>query len=96
MKRRSEAVWLQDTAEAFEEIGQTDLAIDWATQATASTMATNPAAPPTTGVNSSTNTDRMSPYMLACWVSVVSHRQRPRHVCTPLPAAAGQNIKSRS
>lgn len=28
------AAWFQDTAEAFEEIGQTDLAIDWAKQAT--------------------------------------------------------------
>ena len=31
---RRVAAWLQDTAEAFEEIGQTDLAIDWAKQAT--------------------------------------------------------------
>jgi hypothetical protein len=28
------AAWLQDTAEAFEEIGEIDLAIDWAQQAT--------------------------------------------------------------
>ncbi|UQX11464.1 DUF6880 family protein [Candidatus Mycobacterium methanotrophicum] len=31
---RRVAAWLQDTAEAFQEIGQTDLAIDWAKQAT--------------------------------------------------------------
>jgi len=31
---RSVAAWLQDTAEAFNEVGQTDLAIDWAKQAT--------------------------------------------------------------
>ncbi|ASL24266.1 hypothetical protein MYCOZU1_05906 (plasmid) [Mycobacterium intracellulare subsp. chimaera] len=31
---RRVAAWLQDTAEAFDEIGQTDLAIDWAKQAT--------------------------------------------------------------
>jgi hypothetical protein len=31
---RRVAVWHQDTAEALEEIGQTDLAIDWAKQAT--------------------------------------------------------------
>ncbi|GAB7145908.1 DUF6880 family protein [Mycobacterium riyadhense] len=31
---RRVAAWLQETAEAFEEIGQTDLAIDWAKQAT--------------------------------------------------------------
>ena len=31
---RRVAAWLQDTAEAFEEIGQIDLAIDWAKQAT--------------------------------------------------------------
>jgi hypothetical protein len=31
---RRVAAWLQDTAEAFEEIGQPDLAIDWAQQAT--------------------------------------------------------------
>ncbi|OBJ82593.1 hypothetical protein A9W97_23660 [Mycobacterium gordonae] len=31
---RRVAAWLQDTAEALEEIGQTDLAIDWAKQAT--------------------------------------------------------------
>jgi hypothetical protein len=33
-KDRKVAAWLQDTAEAFEEIGETDLAIDWAKQAT--------------------------------------------------------------
>jgi tetratricopeptide (TPR) repeat protein len=31
---RTVAAWLQDTAEAFEEIGELDLAIDWAKQAT--------------------------------------------------------------
>ncbi len=31
---RKVAAWLQDTAEAFEEIGEMDLAIDWAKQAT--------------------------------------------------------------
>jgi len=31
---RRVAAWLQDTAQAFDEIGQTDLAIDWARQAT--------------------------------------------------------------
>lgn len=31
---RRVAAWLQDTAQAFDEIGQTDLAIDWAKQAT--------------------------------------------------------------
>ena len=31
---RQVAAWLQDTAEAFEEIGEIDLAIDWAKQAT--------------------------------------------------------------
>jgi hypothetical protein len=31
---RKVAAWLQDTAEAFEEIGEIDLAIDWAKQAT--------------------------------------------------------------
>lgn len=31
---RKVAAWLQDTAEAFEEIGAIDLAIDWAAQAT--------------------------------------------------------------
>jgi hypothetical protein len=31
---RRVAAWLQDTAEAFEEIGEIDLAIDWAKQAT--------------------------------------------------------------
>lgn len=31
---RKVAAWLQDTAEAFEEIGEIDLAIDWARQAT--------------------------------------------------------------
>jgi hypothetical protein len=30
---RRVAAWLQDTAEAFEEIGEIDLAIDWARQA---------------------------------------------------------------
>ena len=30
---RKVAAWLQDTAEAFEEIGQIDLALDWAKQA---------------------------------------------------------------
>ena len=30
---RRVAAWLQDTAEAFEEIGEIDLAIDWAKQA---------------------------------------------------------------
>jgi hypothetical protein len=30
---RRVAAWLQDTAEAFEEIGETDLALDWARQA---------------------------------------------------------------
>ena len=30
---RKVAAWLQDTAEAFEEIGEIDLAIDWAKQA---------------------------------------------------------------
>ena len=33
-KDRQVAAWLEDTAEAFEEIGQIDLAIDWARQAT--------------------------------------------------------------
>lgn len=33
-KDRTVAAWLQDTAEAFEEIGEIDLAIDWAKQAT--------------------------------------------------------------
>lgn len=33
-KDRKVAAWLQDTAEAFEEIGEIDLAIDWAQQAT--------------------------------------------------------------
>lgn len=33
-KDRKVAAWLQDTAEAFEEIGEIDLAIDWAKQAT--------------------------------------------------------------
>lgn len=32
---RKVAAWLQDTAEALEEIGEIDLAIDWAKQATA-------------------------------------------------------------
>lgn len=32
-KDRKVAAWLQDTAEAFEEIGEIDLAIDWAKQA---------------------------------------------------------------
>jgi len=32
-KDRRVAAWLQDTAEAFEEIGEIDLAIDWARQA---------------------------------------------------------------
>ena len=31
---RSVAAWLEDTAEAFEEIGEIDLALDWAKQAT--------------------------------------------------------------
>ena len=31
---RKVAAWLQDTAQAFEEIGEIDLAIDWAHQAT--------------------------------------------------------------
>lgn len=31
---RQVAAWLKDTAEAFEEIGQIDLATDWARQAT--------------------------------------------------------------
>lgn len=34
VKDRKVAAWLQDTAEAFEEIGEIDLAIDWAKQAT--------------------------------------------------------------
>lgn len=33
-KDRKVAAWLEDTAEAFEEIGEIDLAIDWAKQAT--------------------------------------------------------------
>ena len=33
-KDRKVAAWLQDTAKAFEEIGEIDLAIDWAKQAT--------------------------------------------------------------
>jgi hypothetical protein len=33
-KDRKVAAWLQDTAEAFQEIGEVDLAIDWAKQAT--------------------------------------------------------------
>lgn len=33
-KDRMVAAWLEDTAEAFEEIGEVDLAIDWAKQAT--------------------------------------------------------------
>ena len=33
-KDRRFAAWLEDTAEAFEEIGEIDLAIDWAKQAT--------------------------------------------------------------
>lgn len=33
-KTRKVAAWLEDTAEAFEEIGEIDLAIDWAKQAT--------------------------------------------------------------
>lgn len=33
-KDRKVAAWLEDTAEAFEEIGDIDLAIDWAKQAT--------------------------------------------------------------
>lgn len=33
-KDRKVAAWLEETAEAFEEIGETDLAIDWAKQAT--------------------------------------------------------------
>jgi hypothetical protein len=32
-KDRKVAAWLEDTAEAFEEIGEIDLAIDWAKQA---------------------------------------------------------------
>lgn len=32
-KDRRVAAWLEDTAEAFEEIGDIDLAIDWAKQA---------------------------------------------------------------
>ena len=31
---RKVAAWLEDTAEAFEEIGEIDLAIGWAKQAT--------------------------------------------------------------
>jgi tetratricopeptide (TPR) repeat protein len=33
-KDRKVAAWVEDTAEAFEEIGEIDLAIDWAKQAT--------------------------------------------------------------
>jgi len=33
-KDRKVAAWLEDTAKAFEEIGEIDLAIDWAKQAT--------------------------------------------------------------
>lgn len=33
-KDRKVAAWLEDTAEAFEDIGEIDLAIDWAKQAT--------------------------------------------------------------
>lgn len=33
-KDRKVAAWLQDTAEAFEEIGKIELAVDWAKQAT--------------------------------------------------------------
>ena len=33
-KDRKVAAWLEDTAQAFEEIGEIDLAIDWAKQAT--------------------------------------------------------------
>ena len=33
-KDRKVAAWLEDTAEAFEEIGEIELAIDWAKQAT--------------------------------------------------------------
>lgn len=33
-RNRKVAAWLEDTAEAFEEIGEFDLAIDWAKQAT--------------------------------------------------------------
>lgn len=33
-KDRKVAAWLEDTAEAFDEIGEIDLAIDWAKQAT--------------------------------------------------------------
>ncbi len=32
-RERRVAAWLQDTAQAFEEIGEVDLAIDWARQA---------------------------------------------------------------
>ena len=33
-RERKVAAWLEDTAEAFEEIGEIDLAIGWAKQAT--------------------------------------------------------------
>jgi hypothetical protein len=46
---RKVAAWLQDTAEAFEVIGEIGLALDWAKQATDLTAGTSRSRPPDTG-----------------------------------------------
>lgn len=59
---RRVAAWLEDTSEALEEIGEVDLAIDWAQQAAESTTGTSPARPPTAGAAYSQSTDPTSCY----------------------------------
>jgi hypothetical protein len=61
-----------------------------------SMTATNPAAPPTTGANSSTNTGRTNHCPLAFSSSVVGRRRQWQHVCTPQPAPPGPTIEPKS
>jgi hypothetical protein len=93
---RRVAAWLQDTAEAFEEIGQIDLASIGPNKPPTSTTATNPAAPPTTGVNLSMNTGPTSHCTLALSSSVVGRRRQRRRICTPQPAPPGPAIEPKS
>lgn len=87
---RKVAAWYQDTAEAFDEIGEIDLAIDWAKQATdfdRGRQARKAADYWGQLIDEHRPAESMGA-RLRC--SVVGRPRRPRRACTEPPARPGR------
>ncbi len=95
---RKVAAWLQDTAEAFEEIGEVDLPSTGPSRPPTSTAGTSHSRPPPTGANSSPSiapTTCSTPGPQCSPVAVVEHRRQSpqgrRHCMAPSPSTGAMS-----